>query len=128
MSWQERDKLDLKITTGDGKEYTVLWLTAQLKIKWHGRDQSYIELHDSKVEKRKRQGRSFPMEFFFEGDDHLDVSGAFRSSLDDPNPVRIDHPYYNTIYAQIMELDIDNSELNVSRCTCLVMETMVTTS
>lgn len=125
MSWQDRDKLDLKIFTGDGKEYTVSWLTASQKTKWHGGDFSFINLNDTLVRKRKRQGRIFPLEFFFQGDDHLEEAAAFRASLDDPNPCRIEHPYYNTIVAQIMELDIDNSALNVSRCSCTAIETMV---
>lgn len=125
MSWQDRDKLDLKITTGDGQQFTVFWLISKQKIKWHGADKSYIQLSDSNVEKRQRQGRTFPMEFYFQGDDHLDDVARFSTSLDDKNPIVIEHPYYNTIICQILEIDYDNSQLNITRVTCTAMETMV---
>lgn len=129
MSWQDKDTLDLQITTGDGKVYTVLWLAASQKTKWHASASTYIDRPDTKVTKRLREGRVFPLEFFFQGDNHLEDSAAFRASLDDLNPCTIEHPYYNTIIAQIIELDIDNGASsggkNLSRCTCTAIETIV---
>lgn len=125
MSWQDRDKLDIKVTTGDGQEFVFLWKTASQKTKWHGDAKSYIQMSDSNVEKRKRQGRIFPLELFFQGDDHLETATAFELALDDPNPITIEHPYYNTIVCHILEVDRDNSDLNISRITCTAIETMV---
>lgn len=125
MSWQDRDKLDIKVTTGDGQEYTFLWMIASQKVKWHGDSKSYIQLPNSNVEKKKRQGRVFPLELYFTGDDHLEKSAAFITSLDDENPVTIQHPYYNTLICQILEVDQDNSQLNISKLTCTAIETMV---
>jgi len=64
------------------------------------------------------------LEFYFQGEDHLDQAAAFEESADNPNPWIINHPFYGVIYCQVAELNRNNSALNVSEYTGTALETI----
>ncbi|MCE3278027.1 MAG: hypothetical protein K0S44_218 [Bacteroidetes bacterium] len=124
MSWIDKLNQDYKITTGDGKVYTVFWRNAQQAIEWNVSEFNFPNVKGTKVDKREVKGRQFPLEFYFQGENHLDEADAFRKSLNSKRPTRIDHPFYGIIIVQIPALNFDNSELNTTKITGTAIETI----
>jgi hypothetical protein len=124
MSWQDRIEKKLSITTGDGKVWEVLWKNAQKAVEWNGTEFQFIGVEGTLARKKKLLGRKFPLEFYFQGADHLEEAKLFEISANDPRAWIVEHPYYDTIIAQVFSLNIDDSGLNVSKITCTAIETM----
>ena len=125
MSWQDRVNNSLTITTGDGKSYNFkLWIEAAQEMEWNSTDYDYIDVGGTFIDKRNDRGRRFPLKLFFQGDDHLDQSEAFRVSLKDRRFSTINHPFYGILYVQILELRINNAALNLSELQMVAYETI----
>jgi len=124
MSWEDKITKQLSITTGDGKIYTVVWINASKSIEWHGSEFSFLEVNGTLAKKKKILGRKFPLEFYFQGADHLDEFARFERSCSDTRPMVIEHPLYDVIVAQLMSLNVDNTTMNYSKVTCTAIETI----
>lgn len=125
MSWIDRYTQDLRITTGDGKEYNVFTLPSFTKDwEYHGTDFSFVNVEGELIKKRKLKSRVFPLEFYFIGENCVEDANLFELSTRDPRPWIIEHPYYDTILAQVMRAKQDDSELNVSKITCEAKQTI----
>jgi hypothetical protein len=124
MSWEDKITKQLSITTGDGKIYTVVWINASKSIEWHGSEFSFLEVNGTLAKKKKLLGRKFPLEFYFQGADHLDEFARFERSCSDTRPMVIEHPLYDVIIAQLMSLNVDNTTMNYSKVTCTAIETI----
>lgn len=125
MSWIDDIKNKLIITTGDGKSYSPLWKNASKGIDYNTAEFNFPDLPGSLVKKSEPMGRKFPLELYFSGEDHLTMASAFEKSANDKRPWTIEHPFYGSIIVQVMSLNFDNSELNVSKITGTVIETIV---
>jgi len=124
MSWEDKITKQLSITTGDGKVYTVIWVNSSKSIEWHGSEFSFLEVNGTLAKKKKVLGRKFPLEFYFQGPDHLDDYAKFERSCSDMRPMVIEHPLYDVIIAQLMSLNVDNTTMNYSKVTCTAIETI----
>ncbi len=125
MSWEDRVTKQLTITTGDSKVYTVIWLNASKSVEWHGSEFSFLEIPGTLAKKKKLLGRKYPLEFYFQGENHLEDYANFEKSLDaTTKPCSIEHPLYNTIIAQIFSLNVDNTTMNYSKVTATAIETI----
>jgi len=125
MSWI--DKLNsgrFVITTGDGKSYTPLWMEAKKNINFNTEGFDFIGKQGTYVQREEVSGTQFPLVFYFTGEDNIDVSNAFEISARDKRPWRIKHPFYGDITAQPLSIEIDDSDYNVSKFTCVVWETL----
>lgn len=125
MSWLDKIKDQIIITCGDGKGYQPLWINATKDIEWHIAEFTFPELDGSLVNKGKKLGTRYNLELYFQGDDHLDKSFAFETSANDRRPWRISHPFYETLLVQPNGFHIDNTQLNVSKWTGYVIETII---
>lgn len=124
MSWEDKITRQMNITTGDSITYTVTWLNASKTIEWHGNDFYFLEVNGTLAKKKKLLGRKYPLEFYFQGPDHLDDYAKFERSLNDSRNVTIEHPLYNTIIVQIISLNVDDTTMNYSKVTCTAIETI----
>ncbi len=125
MNWLQRvNNIQLKITTGDRKEHTPLWRNAIKNITFNTEGFDFINKDGSFVARKRRSGRRFPILLYFQGEDHLEQASRFEESANDPRPWRIEHPYYNLIFVQPLDLKFDNTEHNVTKVTGTVWETM----
>lgn len=125
MSWVDRYTQNLIITTGDDKVYELFTLPSFTKeVEYHATEFSFVNVEGELIKKRKRAKRSFPLEFYFVGEDNIENAKLFENSLKNENPSSIDHPYYDTILAQIIAIKFDDTELNVTKVTCTALETM----
>ncbi|HTH58238.1 MAG TPA: hypothetical protein VL728_19465 [Cyclobacteriaceae bacterium] len=125
MSWLDRIKHDLIITTGDGKKYKPEWINATKSKEYNIADFDFPEKAGTLRRRSMPRGRKYRLELYFQGEDHLDQSEDFETSADDSRPWRISHPFWGIIYAQPDGLEFDNTVHNVSKITCNVMETIL---
>jgi len=124
MSWLDLIKNDLIITTPDGKQYKPNWLRASKQTEWNFAEFDFIGKEGTLVKKSKRKGRRLSMDLFFQGEDHLATAEAFEKSCNDERAINFQHPFYGTLTVQIPSILQDNSLLNVSKLTCVIIETI----
>lgn len=125
MSWIEKIKDDYIITTGDGEEFRPLWLNATRAKEYNTALFDYPNVAGTKIDRSTRKGTKFNFEIYFQGEDHLDVANAFWQSADDNRPWVILHPFYGSITVHPLDISQDNVQLNVSKFTGSIIETIV---
>ena len=124
MSWITKIKDNLVITTGDGKQYQPNWMNAEFKVEYNAKVFEFISVKGSFVDRREPKGRQYPLEFYFQGEDHLEISEAFRVSSEDKRFWTLSHPFYGTINVQPISISFDNKGYNVSKIVATVIETI----
>jgi hypothetical protein len=124
MSWVEKIRTDFVITCGEGTSFTPLWLNATKKIEYNVAEFDFPNLAGTLVSRGKPRGTKYGLELFFQGDDHLDVSKSFETASADSRPWVISHPFYGNLTVQPTGLNIDNSDYNLTKITCTVIETI----
>lgn len=125
MSWQDKIKYDLKIRTGDQVDHSFIWVPTEEQVDFNGTEFNFIDTPGTLVKKKKRVGKKYPLEFYIQGADHLDLAQEFVDSLANENPCYIEHPYYGNFDAQILSLKLDHTNQNVTKFTCTAIETIV---
>src|ERR1700739_14225 len=125
MSWLDKIKLDLIITTGDSKEYRPTWVNPKFKAAWQLAEFEFPEKKGTLVNRGEALGRRDDLEIYFQGEDHLDTSDAFLISCNDKRAWTLNHPYYGTLFVQPSELEFDNSAPNLTKITGVVIETII---
>lgn len=124
MSWIEDIQNDLIITTGDGKKYKPDWINAKKGVDYNISEFTFPNVEGTLVDRREQLGRKFPIELYFQGDDHLVQQKAFELSAKVKKPWTIEHPLYETIIAHPSSLEFDNSVLNITKITGMLLETI----
>lgn len=124
MSWIDKIKTDLTITTGDGKSYTPKWLNASKSIEYKIATFEFRNISGTLVKKGLPMGTRYAIEINFDGENHLDVANAFELSAANPGPWTMAHPLYGSVTVQPANLIFDNESLNVSKITGLIIETI----
>ena len=80
MSWIEQLRTDLQIITGDGVLFTPLWTPLGLSRDFNLSIFEFEGIEGSLVDRRKSKGAKFDLEFFFQGEDHLEQFKSFDNS------------------------------------------------
>jgi len=124
MSWIDRITSGLTITTGDGQVYTPDWLNAQKAVEYNISEFNFPDVEGTLVYRGTPMGRRFPMEIYFQGENHLDTALAFEESAKDPRPWVVSHPFYDDILVHPTSLNFDNTRYNVSKITGTLLETL----
>lgn len=125
MSWLDRIQDNITIVTGDGSEWQPKWKPTQYIQEFNISSFEFPNIEGTLVRKKQPKGRKFQLEIYFQGEDHLDVSEAFRVSSADQRPWRITHPYYDDILCHPSSLTFDNRGYNVSKITGTLLETIL---
>lgn len=124
MSWIDKIKTDLTITCGDGKTYTPNWINASKSVEYNIASFEFKALAGTLVYRGTPRGARYQLTLFFQGEDHLDLASDFMESANNSKPWVISHPFYETITVQPAGLTVDNTELNISAISGLVIETI----
>ncbi len=124
MSWIERVNTDLTIKTGDGAEYTPNYLNANKSVEYNIAVFEFSELAGSLVYRGEPRGRRYGLELFFQGENHLDTASAFEASAANKKAWVLSHPFYGAVNVQPVSLEFDNTQQNVTRILCGVIETI----
>lgn len=125
MSWIDRiNNIKLKITTGDGSEFTPLYKNASFSRNMSASVFNFNETEGSLVRRGKAESMKFPMTLYFQGDDNLDESERFNKATLDSRPMKLTHPIYGDLLVQPINLNFDNSNDNVTIVTGQFFETI----
>lgn len=125
MAWQEKITNELLIVTGDLRLYAFpLWVNPSKTIEWNVTDFSFINTDGVLSKRAKLLGRKYHLEFYIQGDNHLEEYAKFERSANDKGAWQITHPYYGAFNATVKSMEVDNSSLNVTKITCTAVETI----
>lgn len=124
MSWITQISDKLIIRTGDGVDYEPLWVNASVSKEYNVSEFEFVNLAGTLVDRRLPKGNRYNLEIVFQGNDHLDVAAKFSKSADNPKFWSVRHPFYGLIYVQPLSINQNNSELNTSKFTIPVVETI----
>lgn len=124
MSWTDNIQRPFIIRTGDGKEYRPLWKNPNFSVEFNATQFNFVDQRGTLVDRREAQGASFPLEFYFVGENCLDDAAAFVESAKDKRAWRVSHPMYGSLVVQPLGINQDDTALNTSKITCTVIETL----
>jgi len=124
MSWTEKLKKGLEITTGDGKKYFPLYLLDPKTTNFNVAEFEFPNIEGTLVKRSLVKGTRMKLTFFFQGENHLDESLAFEISAKDKRPFQISHPFYGLKTVQPTTLEYDPTGLNVTKIVGEFIETI----
>lgn len=124
MSWEDNISNGLIIVTGDGKEYRPLYKIDSITEDFNHAEFDFPNIAGTLVLKSEAKGRKKTLEFYFQGDNHLDTYLEFRNSTKDKRPWKITHPMYGLIIAQAVSITYDPSYLSGTKITATLIETI----
>lgn len=127
-SWIELyQNIPFILYTGDGAKYTPIMRNANLSTEFNISSFVFRNVKGTLIDKRNPMGNVYDLNLIFQGDDHVDVSTAFRKSANNRNPWTIQHTLYGRLTVQaISPIRYDNSDatLNITYITVTVQETI----
>jgi hypothetical protein len=124
MSWLAKVKDNLLIKTGDGRQYNVLWKNATRSQEYNVAEFEFPGLAGTLVKRSEPKGMRYNVEFYFQGEENLDDAETFRLSADDKRAWVMVHPFFGSLNVQPTSLNYDNTQLNVTRVTGSIVETI----
>jgi hypothetical protein len=124
MSWIEKIKTNIEITTGDGKIYRPLYMISSKKVDYNFAEFVFPEIKGTLVKRELAKGARYSWELTFQGENHLDVAFDFERSADDRRPWRVYHPMFGDLLVQPSSITIDPTGLNTSKINVEVIETI----
>jgi hypothetical protein len=124
MSWIDKVNSDFTIITGDKKSYKVNWINATKMKEYFISEFTFPDLAGSKVDRGQPKGRRYNLEIFLQGEENIETATQFEISADVLLPWTILHPLYGNILVQPVSLSFDNSQMNVTKITGQVIETI----
>lgn len=136
MAWIEKIKTDLSLKFGDGNTYTPKWVNATKKYESNYTEFIFKGLSGSFVDRRLPRGTRYELELYFDAtaingvsQDNLDLSDAFFKSsiyndgIKSPS-ITLVHPFYGQLQVQSLGWEFDNTDLNVTKISGTVIETL----
>jgi hypothetical protein len=124
MNYKEKNELQIEIITGDKKVYKPIFIGSSFEVDTNTVPFEFSYIKGAYVESGEISFRSFPMEIYFQGDNHLDEMEAFIVSSEDRNNWIVVHPYYGNILCRPSKITVDNDTQNVSKITFSIYETI----
>lgn len=115
MSWQNNlDNIVFTIKTGDGKTFTPLWKDSEKSKEYNTTVFDFIDVDKSFVERKKPKSGKYPLTFWFQGENCIELSQDFENSADNPRAWEITHPFYGTIKGQPLSLNRNDRNYNIT--------------
>lgn len=124
MSWIDKLQSPIQITTGDGRQYTPLWMPTSKSVEYNLAEFEFDGVSGTLVKRKLPKGRKIPLRIFFQGEDHLDQAAAFELSSADERPWTLLHPFYGSLTVQPVSLNFDNTAYNITEITGTLIETI----
>lgn len=101
MSWKDDiENIKFSITTGDGKTFEPYWKNGEKSREYNISKYDFINLDNSFIDRKKQQSASYPITFWFQGENHIKEATDFETSSTDNRPWVINHPIYGKIFGQ----------------------------
>ena len=119
MAWKDNlENIKFTIKTGDGSVYYPLWRDSTKSTKLNFAKYDFINVKGSFIDRKESESGSFPLNFYFTGDDNLDQAKAFENSAKDKRLWTVTHPFYGTLSGHPTNIErndnsFGNTEINV---------------
>lgn len=123
MSWKDDVKNDLVIVTGDGNEYRPLHVNHRKREGLSAVPLEYNEIDGADVRRGASSYRIFPLEVYFQGENHIELVKEFEVSSRNRKPWVVYFPLYGNITCQPTVLSYDDSSPSVTKVTGDLWET-----
>lgn len=124
MSWKQKIQSEFVIITGDGKQYKPIAKNFKKGVEFNISQFDFPNQSGSLIKKGRPRGTKFPLELYFQGEDHIDQATAFHESANDQRAWTILHPYYGQINGHPFGLDFDDTVLNTTLVTGTFVESI----
>lgn len=138
MGYSDTLNNTFSITTGDGKEYSsevgkrgaikyglrILQQSMNFDIAYQLAEFNFIKVPGKLAVQTVNTGRVFPVEFYFDGSDHLIIAEQFRVSCNDIRPWTINHPTYGLMLVKTASLNFSNASISYTKVTGTLIETI----
>lgn len=126
MSWNDKiNNVAFSITTGDGKKYFPLWKSGEKSKDFNTSIYDFIDVPKSLVERKQPKSSKFPLTFWFDGDNNVDISEEFEVSSNDNRYWIIEHPFYGTIKGHPLSISRNDINFNITEITVDFLESIV---
>ena len=126
MSWKDNiETIEFELITGDGKSWFPKWTTSVKNVNFNTEGFNFIGIDGTHVAREKQQGSQYPIEIYFDSEDHLDQAYNFDVSSRNKNVWTINHPVFGQIICQPLSLSYDSSGLSYTKITGTVWETLI---
>jgi len=125
MAWTDNIEDTLVIICGDGSQFEPLWKPASRTTEFNVTEFQFSSIEGTLVRRKEAQGRRFPLELYFQGEQHLQQAEAFETSAKDKRAWNILHPYYGSIFVQPISITFINTSFNVTQMNIEVVETIL---
>lgn len=128
MTWIDRiENTTFTIRTGDGKLfYPALPIGYETSKEFNAMQFGFINVDGALVNRRRVKARSFPLNFFFTGEDNIDQAADFDLSCNDSRAWTVRHPMYGDITGQPISIKRGDPNLNATQFTVDFWETLTT--
>jgi len=119
MAWKDNlENIKFTIKTGDGAVYYPLWRDSTKSTKLNFAKYDFINVRGSFIDRKESESGSFPLNFYFTGEDNLDQAKAFENSAKDKRLWTVTHPFYGTLSGHPTNIErndnsFGNTEINV---------------
>jgi len=119
MAWKDNlENIKFTIKTGDGAVYYPLWRDSAKSTKLNFAKYDFINVRGSFIDRKESESGSFPLNFYFTGEDNLDQAKAFENSAKDKRLWNVTHPFYGTLSGHPTNIErndnsFGNTEINV---------------
>ena len=119
MGWKDNlENIKFTIKTGDGSVYYPLWRDSVKSTKLNFAKYDFINVRGSFIDRKESESGSFPLNFYFTGEDNLNQAKAFENSAKDKRSWVITHPFYGTLKGHPTNIErndnsFGNTEINV---------------
>lgn len=125
MSWIDRVRnVVLTIKTGEGSEFTPLFLNAQKTVDMNAAAFEFNEIEGGLVKRGKKGINKYILELHFQGANGLDERDRFDKATSDQRPWTIIHPKYDTFLCQPITFAYNDNSENNTVVTAEVWETI----
>ena len=124
MSWLDKVQNNIVITCGDGNSFSPQYVNATKEKEYKITEFEFPNIEGALVKRRAPGAHRYNLELIFQGENNIEDAEAFEASADDPRPWNITHPYYGDILVQPTNLNQSNTDHNVTRVNCEVIETI----
>jgi len=124
MSWIEKLKKGLVITTGDGGKFFPLYKMNPKTTDFNVAEFEFPNIEGTLVKRSLVKGTKMKLEFYFQGEEHLTEALRFENSAKDKRPFKILHPFFGKMTVQPTSLQYDSTGLGLTKITGDFIETI----
>lgn len=125
MGWEQDIERQFTIRTGEGSEFVgLLWKGTQARQTFNLTEFEFIGTRGTLIERRQGKSNSYKLEWWFQGQNHLEQRRLFDEAASDPRPWFVDHPFHGALSVQPLSIDYNLDDYNLTKVTCNVKATI----